>query len=353
MLLFMLGMTLMVLVLRDVFYSVIPRGMSTKFCIAPFLVHKIFWPPFIFIASKVASPAWKAEILSLFAPFFLLMLLIIWICLLATAFALISFPLALDYAPPLDSPLTAFYVSGASVLTLGASEFAAKTYEGKFLMLGSAFTGMIMTASLVSLMFTLIGSIQDREVLVWLTSNVGGSPPSGIAILESYSGIHGQKALPDFLDEWHHWCAIVLETHKTYPILPFFRSNDPFTSWLTALGAVLDSTSLLLSVDPDTDCFSARMTYQLGCTLVNELVRLYALNLDPQEEISDDAFHNLHLRLQSAGFSSNGEEVARSNFKALREEYLAAHRALCEYMAVPVTPSSTRNAFQFPQIAKT
>ncbi len=342
----------MVLVLRDVFQSVVPRGMSTTLCLAPFLVHKVFWPPFFFIASKVKSPARKAEIFSLFAPFFLLTLLVIWICLLALSFALISFPLASKFGPALDSPLTAFYVSAASVLTVGASEFVAKTHDVRFLLLGGAFTGMIMTASVVSIVFALIGSIQDREVLVSLTSNVGGSPPSGIAILETYSRMHGRNCLPAFFDEWHHWCANVLETHKTYPILPYFRSNDPFTSWLTAVGAVLDSTALMLSMNPDMECFSARLTYLSGCRLLNEFAGIFSLKLVPQDELSDDEFHNLHLRMQVAGFSSNSEDVARSNFRILRQEYLAAHRALCEYLAVPVTPCSTEHAPQFPVIAR-
>lgn len=351
MMLFLLGMTGMVLVLRDVFHSVVPRGMSTTLCIGPFLARRLFWPPFLFIASKIASPVRKAEILSLFAPFFLLILLIIWICLLTASLALISFPLASKYSPTLDSPLAAFYVSGASVLTIGVSEFVAKTNDVRFLLLGSALTGMIMTASLVSFMFALIASIQDREVLVSLTSSVGGSPPSGIAILETYSQMHGRKFLPALFDEWHHWCANVLETHKAYPILPYFRSNDPFTSWLTALGAALDSTALILSMEPDINCFSARMTYLMGSKLVNEFVHIFHLNLAPQKEISDDEFHSLYLRLQAAGFSSKSEEVARLNFRMLRQEYLGAHRALCEHLAMPVTPLSTENVPKLPLIA--
>ena len=348
--LFLLGATLMFLVLRDVFNSVVPRGMSTRFCLAPFLLHKIFWPPFLYLASKISSPVWKAEVLSLFAPFVVLILLIIWICLLATAFGFIALALGLHFSPPVNSLLNAIYVSAASVLTIGTSEFLPKAEDVKFLLLGGALIGMLLTASVVSLMFALIGAIQPREALVSVLSTLGGSPPSGIAILETYSRMHGREVLPAFFDEWHHWCADVLETHKAYPILPYFRSNDPFTSWLTALGAVLDSIVLLLSSDPGKDCFSARMTYLIGCKLVNEFAAIYNLTLSEAEEISDEEFHQLYLRLQAAGYSSNSEEATKANFRLLRLEYLSAHSALCEYIAVAATPSNKENPARLPTL---
>lgn len=349
--LFLLGLILIVLILRDVFHSVVPRAMSTRFCIGPFLAHKIFWPPFVSVASKILSPAWKAEVLSLFAPFTLLMLLITWICLLAAGFGFITLALAAHYSPPIDSLVSAFYVSATSVFTIGSTaEFVPKTEAARFLMLGGAVIGLILTASVVSLMFGLISAIKPREALVSVIANLGGSPPSGIAILETHSRMHGREFLQALFEECHHWCADVLETHRAFPILPYFRSNDPLTSWLTVLGAVLDSIALMLSADPENDCFSARMTYQIGCKLVNEFASLFKLTLSEHEEIGDEEFHQLYLRLQSAGYASNSEEATMANFRLLRCEYLAAHKALSEYLAVPATPATGDNPSLFPSL---
>lgn len=349
--LFLLGVVLILLVLRDVFHSVVPRGMSTRFCIAPLLVHRIFCPPFFFIASRISSPVLKAEVLSLFAPCAMLLLLIVWILLLAAAFGFIALALSSHYSPPVNSLLSAFYVSATYVLTIGGtSEFLPKMDDVKFLMLGGALVGMLLTASVVSLMFALIAAIQPREALVSVISNLGGSPPSGIAILETHFRMHGSGSLSAFFDECHHWCADVLETHKAYPILPYFRSNDPLTSWLTALGAILDSTALLLSAAPDSAYFSARMTYLMGCKLVNEFAAIYNLASSKQKEISDEEFHQLYLRLQSAGYASNSEEATTANFRLLRCKYLAAHKALCEYLAVPATPTTDDSPSLFPSL---
>jgi hypothetical protein len=348
---FLVGLLLMLLVLRDVFHSVVPRGMSTRFCFAPLLVHKILWPPFFSIASRVSSPTLKAEVLSLFAPCALLLLLIAWICLLAGAFGLMSLSLSSHYSPPVNSFLSAFYVSATSFLTLGiAPDFVPRLNDVKFLMLGGALAGMLLTASAVSLMIGLIAAIQPREALVSVTSNLGGSPPSGIAILETYSRMRGRESLPEFFKECHFWCADVLETHKAYPILPYFRSNDPLTSWLTALGAILDSIALLLSVDPDGHHFSARVTYLFGCKLVNEFAAIYNIASSKQTEINDEDFHQVYLRLQSAGYSANSEEAARANFRLLQLRYLSALSALCDYLAVPGTALTNENLAQLPTL---
>ncbi len=345
--LFLLGLAMILLLLRDVFHSAVPRGMSMRFSIAPFLVRTILWAPFFYIASKVKSPIWKAEILGLFPPTAILTVLAAWTYSLIAGIGLISFSLASEYSPPLDSLHTAIYFTGSAVLTLGSSEYLPQTQGVRFLMVAGAFFGMILTASMVSLMFTLVSSIQRREVLVSLISSAAGSPPSGVALLETYSRMKGTEFLPAFFDECHHWCADVLETHLAFPILSYFRSNDPFTSWLTALGAVLDSIALMVSADPERDCFSARRTYQIGCKLMKEFVSLFKLTLSECEEIGDDEFHQLYLRLQSAGYVANSEEATRANFKLLRCGYLADYRALSQYLAVPVTLTTGGDMFAF------
>jgi hypothetical protein len=345
----LVGVALLILVLRDVFQSVVvPRGKVTAFRIAPFLVRNILWPPFRFAASKIASPVWRAEILGLFGPIVLIKLLTVWISLLICAYGLVTFALAREYSPPLESFFAALYVAGSSVLTLGAGEYVAKTNSVRFLMLAAAFCGMIVTALVVSLLFTLIGSIQRREVLVSVTSNISGSPPCGISILETHATLKGRQHLAAFYDGWHLWCADVLETHRAYPILPYFRSTDAFTSWLTALGAVLDSAALVLSTDLDGsgDLFSANVVYRSGTTLIKELAAGWRLDPSATTEINDEEFHEVYLRLQQCGYCSSTEDQFKANFQQLRNEYIVAHRALCDYVSVPQTPLSTD--YRFP-----
>lgn len=338
----LLGAALLFIILRDVIQTVVvPRGKMTRFHFAPQLVRRILWPPFRLLTSLIKSAVWKQEILGMFAPVVLMTLLTIWASLLVGAFALEFFALRTEFSPQIDSFDSSLFVAGTSFLTLGSADPSPQTSAARLLVVASAFIGMVLTASVVSLIFVLIGSIQRREALVSLTTNIAPSPPSGIAILETFSQKDGRESLSGFYDDWHRWCADVFETHRAYPILPFFRSSDPFTSWLTTLGAVLDSAALLLSADKDGDHFSVRLMFRFGCRLVNEFAQHRNIDTADSSDLSEEEFHNLYMRLKAADFCLIEEDTVKSNFDSLRKEYAPAHRALCKYVAVPLTPLST------------
>lgn len=346
MILLILGAIILILVLRDVFETVVvPRETTTAFRIAPLVARNIAWPPYRQAASSIKSPLWRHEVLGMYGPLLIMMLLAIWICILIFGFGLIALSLAKEYSPHLESLNSALYVAGCSVLTLGCSEYAMKTTGIRLLTLVAAFNGMLITASVVSLLFTLMGALQRRELLVSVTSNIAGTPPSGITILETHSLLNGQQSLSSFYDTWHIWCADVMETHRAYPMLLFFRSTDAFTSWLTALGAALDSAALILSSDPDGDIFAVKLMYKSGNTLVNELAARWRLSGPTPPELDEHEFQELYRRLQEAGYCSSPEEVARSAFQELRGDYLASHQALCNYFSVPQTPLLTAHRF--------
>lgn len=334
------GITLLVLVSRDILHSAIPRGMSTGLCLAPFLVHRVLWPPFSFLVRHISSSSVKAEVLSLFAPMALLVLLTCWILLFVLGFGLITLGLGSNYVPAVRSLLDACYISAGSILTIGpVSDFAPKTGAVKTLMLAATLGGMVLISSIISLMFGLLSALQPREAFVSIISSAGGSPPSGIVLLEQYRG-SADHDLRSLFEECHHWCADVLETHRSFPILPFFRSNDPLTSWLNVIGAVLDAIALLMSVAPEKEFISARMTYKLGCTLLREFLAIYKIRQDTPNPIGDDHFHQLYSRLEAMGYCTNEEDAARARYNFLRLDYAGAHEALSGYLISPVPPGS-------------
>jgi hypothetical protein len=336
-----LGIAVLVLVLRDVFQTIlVPRGKATNLRIGTALVRNILWPPYRWLAGKISAPIWKAEFLGMFAPFVLVILLMVWIALLDLGFGLILFALAKGMVPPIDSFASALYIAGANVLTLGG-DYVGKTTTVRFIMLAAALTGVIITASVVSLLFTLIGAVERREVLVSITGNIAGSPPSGIALLETYAFLNGRESLGGFYNDWQSWCADVLESHRAYPLLPYFYSTDAFTSWLTSLGAILDSIALLISTGTDCDLFAAKLTYQLGTRLVNELAENWNLGRSSLVEISDEEFHTLYLRLKEAKYTVSTEAMTKQEFVRLRHNYASAHQAICAYISVPQTPLVT------------
>jgi Ion channel len=337
-----LGLAVLFLVLRDVFQTVlVARGKATNLRIATALVRHVLWPPYCWLAAKISAPVWKAEFLGIFAPLSFVMLLMVWISLLILGFGLILLAHAKELSPPIDSFFSALYVAGSYVLTLGCGDYIGKTTPVRLIMLAAALTGVIITASVVSLLFTLIGSFQRREVLVSITCNIAGSPPSGIAILETHASPNGRQSLGSFYKDWHGWCADVLESHRAYPLLMFFYPTDAFTSWLTSLGAVLDSIALFISTEVDADLFAAGLTYHLGTRIVNDLAENFNLDKSSTADISDEDFHTLYLRLKEANYAVTIETVAKQKFVMMRQNYAPAHQAICAYISVPQTPLLT------------
>lgn len=330
---------LLILVIRDIFHTVIPRSMDMRFCLAPLLVRRLLWSPFRFLASMIPSSAVRVELLSLFAPLAMFTLLILWIGLIICAFTLMSVAMGADYSPHINSVVQAVYVAASATFTVGAtSDFLPRTFAVKFLMLAGALVGMLLTGSVISLMFGLIGALQPRETGVSIIENVGGSPPSGIRLLETYSADKSGQRLDAFFNYCHHWCAEIRESHIAYPILPFFRSNTAVTSWITALGAVLDATALLMSINSDENTISARLTNALGVKMLKEFEDVYELSPINSQVVEDCDFHQLYRRLHAQGYCRVSEREAKENFHALRAEYLPTHKALCKFFAVPETP---------------
>ena len=102
-------------------------------------------------------------------------------------------------------------------------------------------------ALVVTFLFSLYGSYQRREVRVVALQAAAGAPPSAVALLESYAQLDLVDRLPRLFLDWEGWAAEVLDSHVAFPLLGFFRSSHDNLSWISALGTVLDASSLVLT----------------------------------------------------------------------------------------------------------
>jgi hypothetical protein len=334
--LLILGCIILIATFREVFQAVlVPRGKMRTVRMLPSIVRHALWPIYRRIALIYRSPFWHAEILGLFAPLVSIFMLISWVSVIVIGFGLIILALGNEFQPPVHSLGTAMYVAGSNVLTIGCSDYIGKTDGVRFIMLAAALSGMIITASVISLLFTLINSIQRREVLVAITSSIAGSPPSGIAILESFGSNY--NSLSNFFDRWQVWCADVIETHSAYLLLPYFYSTDPFTSWITALGSILDAAALVMSSDLSSDVFSAKHTFDLGCKLVDQIRENFRL-IPHESEISSEELDLLFERFRVLLPTLETNSQTKQQFLKLRKRYAPAQQAICLHISAPCTP---------------
>src|SRR5262249_57799774 len=90
------------------------------------------------------------------------------------------------------------------------------------------------------------GSFSKREVDISLLDSRAGTPPTAGELLRRHSYENGQNALHDLLKDWERWSAELMESHLSYPVLAYFRSQHDNQSWIASLTAILDACALVL-----------------------------------------------------------------------------------------------------------
>jgi hypothetical protein len=123
----------------------------------------------------------------------------------------------------------------------------------------------------------------QRETFVIRLDARAGSPPSAASLLERHSGDEGLASLTTLLAQWEEWSASILESHLTYPMLAYYRSQHDNESWLAALTAVADACALLIvgvaprgSGEIGVAAFQARMTFAGARLVLVEMGRTLA-----------------------------------------------------------------------------
>src|SRR5262249_55366492 len=85
------------------------------------------------------------------------------------------------------------------------------------------------------------------EFRISLLDAHAGSPPTAGALLVRHPPNRRARRLTAILAEWENWSAELLETHLSYPVLAYYRSQHEEQSWVAALTVILDACALVLA----------------------------------------------------------------------------------------------------------
>jgi small basic protein len=232
------------------------------------------------VASRVDDYQRRDELLAAQAPAILLSQLVVWLGVSFTGYALLLWPFA---AGGLGA---AFVESGSSMFTLGFDE-PAGAGPSAIVFLAAA-SGLVLVALQVGYLPTLYAAFNRRETEVALLNARAGVPSWGPELLSRTKYALGTNTamldtLPDLYAQWERWAADVAESHATYLPLVRFRSPRPYSSWVTALLAVLDSAALYLSLSPDAaPAVPARLCLRGGFQCFIRIA--HAMGIDVPEE---------------------------------------------------------------------
>jgi hypothetical protein len=273
-----LGFSIVAAVCFDIFHSIIvPRLTLRNARIAPVLIGYLLWPAYRRLIRGLPD-SWRTGWLDLFAPMAFVILISTWLISLISGFALIIYSLGQYITPPVKELSNAFYFAGTSVLTLGFGDVVAAEWPARAVVLLAAVLGLITMALVVALLFSILSYLQQREQVVNTLMSRGGLPPSGVVVLMRYRELNIVGSLSSAFVSWESWLASILESHRAYPLLVYFRSGSVNNSWLATVGATLDAASLLLTAVEKDWVGEADLYYWMGVNTLKAISENFGID---------------------------------------------------------------------------
>jgi hypothetical protein len=340
-----LGLFLYAAVLLDAFQTIIlPRRPVARFRLTR-LFYLATWIPVTRVVHLIRDHRRREQYYSYYGPLSLLMLFVMWAVSLLTAFALIYFGLRTPFTDPLH-PVTAFgnlrtcfYVSGSTLFTLGLGDVVPANHVARFFIVLESGTGLGFIALVIGYVPVLYSAFSAREMDVALLDARAGSPPTASELLLRHHFNGGDLALNKLLVEWERWSATLLETHISYPILCYYRSQHDNQSWLSALTAILDVCALIITAVDSPVQRQAQLTFAVGRHVLVDIGHVFHREQAEQKlraggftRLNDDEFAHLGNLLRTAGISLCGDINVRSRLDSLRRLYEPHACAMAHYL---------------------
>src|SRR5215467_14644728 len=231
------GVTIMLAVLLDAFETVVlPRRVQRYFRITAWF-YRTTWRPWARLASRIGSQARRESVLGYFGPLSMLCLLGLWACGLIFGFALLDYGSGArlnSQSLPITFPVLRYH-SGETFFTLGYGDLTPASPIARALAVLEAGMGFAFLGVVIGYLPTIYSAFSRREIEISLLDARAGSPPSVAELLARAVNTQDHGTLDLLFHDWERWAAEVLESHLSYPVLSFYRSQHSNQSWLGAL----------------------------------------------------------------------------------------------------------------------
>lgn len=337
------GVACIVFALFDAFQTVIlPRRATGRFRITR-LFYVFTWGPWAWLAWNVHTPRKRETMLSFYGPLSLVILIVVWAGALVLGFALIFYALGSPFADPLGRTVglrSDIYVSGTTLFTLGLGDVVPHSYVVRDLVILEAGMGLGFVAMVIGYFPVLYSAFSRREVSISLLDARAGSPPTAAELLHRHGFEGGSAALTLLLEEWERWSAELLESHISYPLLCYFRSQHTNQSWIGALTAILDTCALLISGVQEQPARQAQLTFAMARHALVDLAQIFSLEpiADTSERLPEQRFSVLFDHLCQSGMRLCRDPHSVDRLSELRKLYEGYAEALSRYLCMPLPP---------------
>src|SRR5882762_7105786 len=339
---FLIGVAILIIVVWDAFEVIIlPRLVTRRFRLSR-LFYKSLWTLWRFCARLIPARKIRKSSISIFGPISLLILVAVWAVGLVLSFGLMQYGAgsALSVAGMTPSFWTDAYLSGTTFFTLGLGDVVPRSGMARALVVVEGGLGFGFLAGVIGYLPFIYGSFSKREVSISLLDSRAGTPPTAGELLRRHSYPHGQDALRQLLKDWELWSAELMESHLSYPVLAYFRSQHDNQSWIASLTAILD-TCALLKVGIDGACEKqAELTFAIARHAVVDLAQVFKTppRTPPVDRLPAEDLRRIRDTLAQHGLKLLDGGEADLKLAQLRNMYEPYIFALASYLLQPLPP---------------
>src|SRR5271167_1397160 len=274
---FIAGVVMFLLVAWDAFEAIIlPRRVTRKFRLTRFY-YRLTWSTWKGLARLISLPKRREAFLGFYGPISLLFLIGVWAIGLVLSFGLMQYGAgsAVNLTGQTTSLYTDLYLSGTTFFTLGLGDVVPRSGLARMLVVSEAGFGFGFLAAVIGYLPFIYGAFAEREVDISLLDSRAGTPPTAGELLRRHSFPNGPEALRILLKDWELWSAQLMESHLSYPVLAYFRSQHDNQSWIASLTAILDTCALLMVGIEDACEKQAELTFAIARHAVVDLSQVF------------------------------------------------------------------------------
>jgi voltage-gated potassium channel Kch len=335
----LIGIILIAVILWEAFETIIfPRRVTRRVRLTR-IFYRLTWSAWKRIVNLAPAGRWRESLLSIYGPISLIMLISLWAFSLVLGFGLLQQGAA-SLSEGETSVATNLYYSGATFFTLGLGDIRPLSPLARLLTIAEAGTGLGFLALIIGYLPGLNQSFSRREVNISLLDARAGSPPTAAEMLYRHHDDHGMEAIRELLREWERWSAELLESHLSYPVLAYYRSQHDNESWLAGLATILD-TSAFVMVGLEGACTrQARLTFAMARHAVVDLSLIFGVTprWPEPDRLPPDQLDKLRAKLMEAGLRPRMGDEADQKLLELRGMYEPLIFALSTHFRLSLPP---------------
>ncbi len=333
------ALVLLSLVLQDGFeVMLLPRRVQRKLRLSR-LYFRVCWAGWTWLARRVQAGPRREGFLSVFGALSMVILFALWASGLVVAYGVIEWALQpADNVSPLSEQI---YMSGVTFFTLGYGDVVPHSGAARIMSVVEAGTGIGFIAIVIGYLPVLYQLFSRREAHVIQLDGRAGSPPTACTMLCRHAEAGAMAKLDELLREWEVWGSDLLESHLSYPMLVYYRSQHDNQSWLAALAAVMDTCAAILVGVEDQGPLQARMTFTMARQVLVEMARSFDVapsRYNGGDRLGAATYARMQEELISAGVGWVQGEDTRETLAALRATYEPLLDGLAERLLLSLPP---------------